>query len=39
MGVALQEHGKLNDAIEHTIKALSSSLIMLRPTTIWAMPS
>ena len=39
MGNALQEQGKLEEAIAAYKKALSLSLIMLMPTTTWAMLS
>ena len=39
MGIALQEQGKLEEAIEAYNKAYPSSLITQRPTTTWAMLS
>ena len=37
MGIALQEQGKLEEAIEAYNKAYPSSLITLTPTTTWAL--
>ena len=39
MGAALQDQGNLEEAIDAYQKAILSSLIMLKPTTTWAMLS